>query len=439
MADASEGARGARPGSVVVLFTVAALAIAFGYFVWRAVLRAMELSFDLKYGYASIRALLEGMNPYDPAHLEQVLLVGGGTTEHVVGALRNVYFPFTLPVFAPISMGSWPQALTGGLVLNVILVSAIIVGLLRYLDWPLLTLRSALYAAAVLALAPIHTSMADGQTSVAAVAALVGALVLMRRGAVSGALTGLASAIKVQVGLPFVALALVRGRWRSGAWAVAVIALLGVMALVPLTLSGQPWLTTWQDNLLWASGPEGPNYAGPENPGRISLVNLQYPLRQLGAGDTTADLITYLAVGLAALVYLRTTRRSDGSRDLLDMSVVGVLTLLITYHRFYDAVLLVFPITWAFSAWHDGRRATAALVLLCCADFLFPFQATLSVWAQAGAVPSWLTASPVWDAVLLAQHVWALVALTGVLLVAAVQVDLSTRAPHATARDHAVA
>ncbi len=421
MSEAPDATRQDRSRLVATVVAFAALAVAAAYFAWRGVLRATELSFDLKYGYASIQAMLAGLNPYDPAHLERVLLAGGGTTDHVVGALRNVYFPFTLPVFLPISVGSWPQALTAGLIINVVLVAAIILGLLRYLGWPLVTIRSFLFAAAVLALAPIHTSMADGQTSVAAVAALVGALVLSKRQGVSGLLTGLSSAIKVQVGLPFVVLALVRGRWRSAAWAAGAIALLGLVALIPLQLSGHPWFMTWQDNLRWASGPEGPNYAGPDNLGRVTLLNLQYPLRQLGASETVAGAITFAVVGIAGLAYLWIARRPGRDRDLLDMSVVGVLTLLLTYHRFYDAVLLVFPIAWAFAAWHGGRRVIAGLVLLCCADFLFPFQATLSVFEEEGRVPAWLTDSAVWDAVLLAQHVWSLVGLTGLLLVASAQ------------------
>ena len=439
MTERSDTAGETRPNLVATLIAVTALAVAFAYFAWRGVLRAAELSFDLKYGYASIQAMVAGLNPYDPAHLEQALLAGGGTMEHVFGAFRNVYFPFTLPVFLPISVGTWPQAQVAALIINVALVAAIIVGLLRYLGWPLLTVRSLAFAAAVLALAPIHTSMADGQPSVFAVAALVGALVLSRRQVASGVLTGLASAIKVQIGLPFVALALVRKRWHAGVAAIAVIALLGLLAIIPLQLSGQPWFTTWQDNLRWQASSAGPNYAGPENPARVSLVNLQYPLRQLGVSDAIAELVTFAAVGLAAVVYLWSARRAGRARDLLDMSVVGVLTLLLTYHRFYDAVLLVFPIAWAFGAWHDGRRLIAGLVLLCCADFLVPFQATLSVMEEGGSVPTWLTGSPVWSAVLLAQHVWSLIALTGVLLFAAARVDVTSLEPQVASLEPAAA
>jgi hypothetical protein len=420
----SEAPTERRSSTVITIIALTVLGVAFGYFAWRGVLRATELAFDLKYGYATIQALLAGLNPYDPAHLEQVLIAGGGTTEFIIGELRNVYFPFTLPVFLPISVGTWPQAHAAAVVLNVVLVAGIILGLLRYLRWPLLTVRSILFAAAVLALAPIHTSMADGQTSIPAVAALVGALVLARREAVSGVLIGLSTAIKVQVGLPYIALALVRRRWRATVAAIALIVVLGAIAVIAMQLSGQPWLETWQDNLRWSSSPDGPNYAGPENPRRVSLVNLQYPLMQLGVSEPVADVVTFAVLGLAALAYLWSARRPGRGRDLLDMSMVGILALLLTYHRFYDAVLLVFPIAWAFAAWHAGHRAVAVLVLVCCADFLFPFQATLSVLEEGGSIPASLSGSLVWDAVLLAQHVWALVALTGVLLYAAARVDV---------------
>ena len=84
-------------------------------------------------------------------------------------------------------------------------------------------------------------------------------------------------------------------------------------------------------------------------------------------------------------------------------------------------------------------RAVAGLVLLCCADFMFPFQATLSVLEEGGSVPAWLTGTLVWDAILLAQHVWALVVLAGVLIVAGTRVDVSLRVPSATVQRPVVA
>ena len=96
--------------------------------------------------------------------------------------------------------------------------------------------------------------------------------------------------------------------------------------------------------------------------------------------------------------------------------MVSVLTLLVTYHRKYDAVLLVFPIAWAFSAVLDGRRLLGGIALLLSFTFLLPIQVFFAMLQQNGQVPSWLTRTVVWESVLLPLHVWALVSLAVVFL-----------------------
>ena len=105
-------------------------------------------------------------------------------------------------------------------------------------------------------------------------------------------------------------------------------------------------------------------------------------------------------------------------QELLALSVVAVLCLLVVYHRYYDAVLLAVPITWSFTALHGAHWREGVAVLLLSADFILPFQTALHAMQQEQLLPAWLTGGPLWG-VLITQHVWALVLMTLVLLLAA--------------------
>jgi hypothetical protein len=66
-----------------------------------------------------------------------------------------------------------------------------------------------------------------------------------------------------------------------------------------------------------------------------------------------------------------------------------------------------------------ARWRQGAIVLALCADFFLRAQTGLQVIGQRQILPSWLTSGVFWNTFVLAQHVWALVLMAIVLLVAA--------------------
>jgi hypothetical protein len=154
------------------------------------------------------------------------------------------------------------------------------------------------------------------------------------------------------------------------------------------------------------------------NPERYSLVNLQYLLGSLGLSAPWADLITYAAVSLAALAMIALFRSPDSRSELLPLAIVATLTLLVTYHRYYDAVVLALPIAWAMAAWRTPQRRLGVLSLVLCANFILPVQTALHDLEQRQIVPSALTDGVIWKTVLMTS-VWALILLAAVLIVAA--------------------
>ena len=197
---------------------IAALILAVGYFAWRGVGRALTESGDLAVGYAAARALVFGHDPYAVVALKQELLQADGVgvaASGLLDGLLNVYFPTTLPVFVPLAWAAWPLARVLMVAINVAATLVIAFGLVRWLGWRAKATRSLALMAFVLALGPIHLTLALGQSGVVATAGLVMAMLLERSGRyrMAGALYGLATAVKIQLGLPFLAYLVWRRRW----------------------------------------------------------------------------------------------------------------------------------------------------------------------------------------------------------------------------------
>lgn len=390
-------------------------------FAWRGIWPGLNDSPDLAVGYAGGRAWLAGHDPYDAATLNADILLAGGAevvADRVLDRLPNVYFPTTIPAFAPLALTPWPVAKLLWLGLNSAAALFIATGSARLLGWPLRALRSRTLVAFILVLAPFHTTVALGQTGLVSTAAVVAALLLERSGRriPAGIAFGLATILKIQIGLPFLAYLIWRRRWLSVVTAALLVIGSSLLAVVRMHIAGVPWGSSWLTNLTVASSPGGLNDSSPANPERYSLINLQYPLSILVPGPVWANLAAIVLVGLAAAILLWIARRYRPGEELLVVSIVAVLGLLVTYHRYYDAVVLALPIAWAFSMVGTTRWRQAALVILLCTDFIFPVLGAMRLADERQMLPLGLTDSLIWRVVLLPIHVWVLVSLVAVLL-----------------------
>jgi hypothetical protein len=411
-----------------LLITLAwlAFALAFGSLTVRGIWRGAVDSGDLAVGYAAARAWIAGENPYDPAVIDAELAASGGPrleNGDVNQELRNVYFPTTIPMFLPISFPTWLAGRLVGLTINIVASAFVAVGLLRLLDWHRLAPRALFFIAFFFALAPLRTTIASGQTGIAATAAIVSAVLLQRsgRGVAAGVMLGLATAVKVQLGLPFLLYVLWRRRWPTVGAATIVPVALTVVSVVRMAVAGVLWPTSWANNLTVLSAPGGINDPGMLNPQRYSLVNLQYLLESLGVGGSWLVIITFGSIAAAGLVMVCLIRGRYPHQELLALSIVAILGLLATYHRYYDAVILALPLAWAFCAVRSARQWQAIAILLLCSVFILPIPTNLWDLQQAGSLPTWLVGNVLWEPVILAHEVWALVLMVPVLIWAAIR------------------
>lgn len=394
-----------------------ALAVAVAYFAYRGVWRGLRDSGDLTYGYAAAQAWLNGQNPYDGSVLAGIVLAGGGpVVQTAIG--HGVYFPTSLPTFLPIAFVTWPVAVGVGVLIDVVGALFIALGLTRWLRWRVTSTPSLAMIAFILALGPIHTTISAGQTAVVATALIVAGMLLeqSRRAALAGVTYALATAAKIQIGVPFIAYLVWRRRWVTSLWAGLVLGVLTIVSVGRMELGGVPWLTSWLANLAWLTGPEGNGDPGPENPDRLSLINLAYPLRQI-LSDQATSVVTLVGVGAAALVMLWLIRGRHPKQELLALSIVATLCLLVTYHRYYDAVLLALPVAWGFSVLGTPLQRYGLAVLATCAIYILPVLGGLQ--EAALRLPASIIGSVAWNMFVLPVHAWALVVITVVLLAAA--------------------
>jgi hypothetical protein len=231
----------------------------------------------------------------------------------------------------------------------------------------------------------------------------------------AGLALGIAIAIKPQLAGLFVAYALGRGRWRMVlGTGVAAAALFGLGAL-RLALTHEPWMESWRGNLetFWSGGEGDP--AGQSN--RIfMLINLQNPLHYLGFSESAAKAIGTGLPVLVALVYaaidgMRGGAKGEGMRELASLSMVATVSLLVTYHRYYDAILMAIVAALVVVLWIRGLRASAIVTMLFLAVLLVPGPAILLKLNMSGRLSDAIYASPLVQRGLLFQHTYALVGL----------------------------
>ena len=160
------------------------------------------------------------------------------------------------------------------------------------------------------------------------------------------------------------------------------ILLVIVMLVVPACLwvsSVAPlphWIGEWHSNLLTAEAPGGICYPGPNSringSGPSMIISLQSAIYVFSDDQRGYNYVSYLVCGALLLVWSICTLRTRFSlaRAWLALAAVVPLTLLVTYHRPYDAKLLLLTVPACAMLWAEGRSirwvalavSTAAIV-----------------------------------------------------------------------------
>ena len=322
-------------------------------------------------------------------------------------------------VLAPVAVLPWRSARIVWIIFLVISVGVTIWSLARASDLGSNDLKLLAFVAACLALAPFHTGLASGNTSILVIALCALAVWAARRQwDVSAAiLFGVACAVKPQIGAFLVLYYLVRRRWRLFTIAVATTLALNLIAV--LQLRGVSWV---QDYLHNARGIVAENRIDDfttVNAARFALINLQVPFFSMTGSSSLSNWLAFGVVTILVCVWIYwVITNGEHAPELLCLGAISAVALLPVYHRFYDASMLAVPLCWCIVNLVGKSKVFARLALLLMTPFLFPGSSFLQQMAVQGKVPATLTGSWLWNCIIVPHETWALLLLSFVLIYA---------------------
>jgi hypothetical protein len=421
LSDRQEGLGRALPPLRKLLLAMLLLA-AGSEFIVRGPVRFLRQSSDwndLVPVYVPSRAWLLGANPYSPNVYADLWTRTFGKPWSPAAARSYAVYPLsTFVLLSPLAALPWPVAQKVAAALGVLLVGAMIVCLVRFAN--LTNEAACLFAAATLALAPIHTGLATGNISVAviALACIAASVAEAERTVLAGILLAAVVGLKPQVGLCFLLYYLLRRRWLICGLATAGVGLTLLTGAFRMRELGISWTADFARNARVFVGSNPVDDFTLANPVRFTLIDLQVPFYDLTGARTSAIVLAFGVVVLLALVWLLLFLRTRSPDDLLNVSILATLSLLPIYHRFYDASLLVLPICWTIRAAapeYSRLRIACGLLFL---PFLFPGATALAGAASAGHIPEVLLRSWCWQHLVMPHEIWALLLLVIVLLAA---------------------
>lgn len=177
--------------------------------------------------------------------------------------------------------------------------------------------------------------------------------------------------------------------------------------------AGVPWLSSYIANThrIFGSG-SLVDFAAAESV-RFNLVNGQVLFYSVLRNVETANLLAWLLFFLLAASWMRVAYH-NGASDILKISAISILILIPIYHRFYDAILLIWPLAWSVLLARQRGIRTAVLILI--APFLVPGAVVLAIQTQAGRIRPAIAGAWWWNTLVLSHEALALVLLSIILL-----------------------
>ncbi|HEV2486833.1 MAG TPA: glycosyltransferase family 87 protein [Terracidiphilus sp.] len=322
---------------------------------------------DFKGVYYGARCLLHHSDPYKEGEPLRVCQLEGGDCSRPSDVLRqvlslNVYFPTVFIFIAPFALLPW-----GPVHLLWMVLSAGILCLAAFLIWDLARNYSSVVAIFLICfvLANCEALFATGNAAGVAVGLCVLAVwcLLQERYAAVGILClAFSLAIKPHdAGLVWLFFLLAGGVYRKRALQTLVVTvLLSLPVILWVSHVAPNWMGELHSNLLTQSAPGGAANPGPSSSnsgsGPSMIINLQSAIYVFRDDPRIYNPASYLVCGALMLVWSVCTLRSQFSqrRTWLALAAVVPLTMLVTYHRPYDAKLLLLAVPACAMLWAES-------------------------------------------------------------------------------------
>jgi hypothetical protein len=187
-------------------------------------------------------------------------------------------------------------------------------------------------------------------------------------------------------GLVWLYFVLAGGTYRKRALqTLVVIAVLSLAAILWISAVAPHWLPELHTNFLAQSAPGGQAYPGPSSAdtgsGPSMIINLQSAVYVFSDNPLVYNSISYLICGALLLIGLVHTLRTRFStaRAWVALAAIAPLTVLVTYHRPYDAKLLLLAVPACAMLWTEGKPIRWIALLVTAAGIVFTADIPLAI------------------------------------------------------------
>jgi hypothetical protein len=337
---------------------------------------------DFRAVYYGTRCLLEHHNPYNVSEMERVYHADGGlrpaeTIRAHQAVVLYVNVPTTFIFVAPFAILPWGPAhvLWMALIIGVFILASLLM-------WDI----GARYAPDIsvflicILLVNCETLFVAGNTAGLVVGlCVVAAWCFLEERFVPAGILCMAAALAIKPhdsGFVWLYFLLAGGVYRKRALqSLLVTAVLGISSFVWLTLVAPHWMQDWQTNLATISAPGGINEPGPSSlTGRSGsmVIDLQAAISIFRDDPRFYNLVSYLVCGALLLAWSVRTLRSRFTQRGAWLALAGIvpLTMLVTYHRPWDARLLLLAIPACAMVWAEGGKTRWVALLVTAAGLV---------------------------------------------------------------------
>jgi hypothetical protein len=383
------------------LFAIAMLAD----FVFRGIIPALGPGKnDFSEVYVGAWLLRHGQNFYDVT-----LSTAAGNQLGNVGVDHAlIYPPTTLVLMAPFTFLPLPWAALVWLLLGLAGIALTIFLLIRLSGFKPPDDRALLLATFILAFDPLHQAFHLGNIALIAVPlCFLGTfLATSRHDFASGAVLGIAIALKPQLGIWFLIFFLIQFRKRILAGALLAPILLG-LAFLRYPVPAATLMSSYRSNLEYWFAPGG-LYGFTEGALPFHVNTTQIIFYQLVHRVRAASLLAHglFALGLSAWGSALWRYRCRVSVPLA-ISSLAALSFISLYHSVSDVTILTLALCWIFSqpekVWNGAKWAALVLLLL----LALPGHSALM--RLSPYLAAWLTESWWWKLLVARYFVWLLV------------------------------
>jgi hypothetical protein len=350
--------------ALICLLLSCGLSVFMGFFLAR---NRHDVMLDFKAVYYDTRCLFLHVDPYKQGEPLRVYLADGERILPSEGGLRenltwNIYLPATAIFIAPFAMLPWGPAHVMWMILTA--VSLVLSG---FLMWNFSAKDSPVLSGALICfiLANSEVLFATGNPAGIVVCLCVVAVwcFLKERLVWAGVLCLAASlAIKPHdAGLVWLYFLLAGQVYRKRALQTLLVAVvLGLAALLWVTQISPHWMQELYFDLLAVSSPghnSDPGLSNIVRYGPSMIIDLQSVISVFWNDPRIYDSASYLVCGALLLVWsVRTLRaRISPESAWIALAAVVPLTLVVIYHRPYDAKLLLLTVPACCLLWAEGR------------------------------------------------------------------------------------